>query len=297
VQGTDSYTQSEDVLTYGTVIVGPIVALFKFTLFQKLVDRKIWLTLLLLASPCALVLLIRNFALDNPPPLERWEMYHVPVQFLLIMVVTPLVCMVHGVSLIATEVEGQTLVYLITRRMRRATVLIVKFVATALVLVVLSDLAMVALHLCNLAGLDELTRQAITGVHGGWDPSSDLQWYLLMTIPASVVGFLAIFTLVGMVTAKPLSLSIFYIIAGELILSNLPIGARVYSFMHQVRVMSAGHIPNVPYLYDLPVDLLPLYAADKSGIPGFCGIVIVALGLSAVLVTMRELMPSKISRE
>ena len=277
--------------------MGPIVALFKFTLFQKLVDRKIWLTLLLLASPCALVLLIRNFALDNAAPRELWETYHVPVQFLLMMVVLPLVCMLHGVSMITAEVEGQTLVYLITRRMRRATVLIVKFVATFLVLAVLSDLAMVALHMCNLAGLDERTRQAITGVHGGWNPASDLQWYLLITIPAGVVGFLAIFTLIGMITAKPLSLSIFYIIVVELILSNLPIGARVYSLMHQVRVMSAGHIPNVSSLYELPPDLLPLYASDQSGIPGFCGIVIVALVLSTVLVTIRELMPAKMSRE
>ncbi len=276
--------------------MGPIVALFKFTLFQKLVDRKIWLTLLLLAAPCVLVLLMRNFALGDPLPRERWEMYHVPVQFLLLMVVLPLVCMVHGVSLIAAEVEGQTLVYLITRRMRRATVLVVRFAATALVLAVLSDLALVALHMCNLVGLDEHARQAIPGTLGGWNPARDLQWYLLM-IPAGVVGFLAVFTLVGMATAKPLSLSILYIVVVELVLSNLPVSARVYSLVHQVRLMSVGRIPNVSRLYERHADYEPFYAGGESGIPGLCGVVVAALVLSTILVTIRELMPSKMSRE
>ncbi|MCH9002753.1 MAG: hypothetical protein IIC02_09295, partial [Planctomycetes bacterium] len=109
----------------------PIAALFLFTIRQTLSSRKIWLTILLLIAPSVLMLIIRNFA----PPFDHvrglWSIYHVFAQFLFIMGLVPLVCMVHGTALIGAEVEARTIVYLITRRMRRATVMLVKFFATA----------------------------------------------------------------------------------------------------------------------------------------------------------------------
>ena len=135
--------------------MGPIATLFLFTIRQTLWSRKIWLSLLVLSGPSALLLLIRNLAQHSMQGVEPlWQMYHVMVQFFLVMGLIPLVCMIYGTALIGAEVESRTFVYLITRRMRRGTVLLVKFIATALVLAVLCDLALVSVHLCALAGRD-----------------------------------------------------------------------------------------------------------------------------------------------
>ena len=63
----------------------PIVALFLFTLRQTLLSRKIWLTLLLLSAPCALLLIIRCFDPPDKNARELWEMYHVLGQFFLVV--------------------------------------------------------------------------------------------------------------------------------------------------------------------------------------------------------------------
>jgi len=274
----------------------PIAALFLFSVRQTLLSRKIWLTVLLLAAPCALLLLIRCFDPPQKNARELWEMYHVLAQFFLMMGLLPLVCMVHGTALIGAEVEARTFVYLITRRMRRATVLVVKFAATALVLAVLCDVAMVGVHLSALGRRDLATIIAQSNMHD-WNPTGDLFCYLRV-IPVAVLGFLAIFSLFGLVTARPLTLSVFYLVAFELILSNIPIRARMYTLLHQVRAIMAGPMPRVLDLYELPPDLrIELYGQHASAWPQLLGIIVIAVVLSCILVTMRELLPAKVSRE
>ncbi len=274
----------------------PIAALFLFTIRQTLLSRKIWMTVLLLAAPSALLLLIRCFAPPLKSAKELWEMYHVLTQFFLIMGLVPLVCLVHGTALIGAEVEARTMVYLITRRMRRATVLVVKFAATALVLAVLCDLAMIAVHFSALGGRN-MTSIIAQSDYGDWGPTGDLFCYLRV-IPLAVLGFLAIFSLFGLLTAKPLSLSVLYLVTFELVLSNLPIRARVYTLLHQVRAIMAGPMPRVPDLYELSFEMrTELYAQNATAWPELLGVVLVAVILSCILVTLRELLPAKVSRE
>ena len=273
----------------------PIAALFLFTIRQILLSRKIWLTLLLLAAPSALLLLIRSFAPPVKHARDLWEMYHILAQFFLIMGLVPLVCMVHGVALIGAEVEAKTMVYLITRRMRRATVLVVKFAATALVLAVLCDVAMIGVHLGAVGGRDMSILAQSDYRH--WSPTGDLFCYL-QVIPLAVLGFLAIFSLFGLLTARPLSLSVMYLVSFELILSNLAIRARVYTLLHQVRAIMAGPMPRVADLYELsPKMRLELYPQHATAWPELLGVVLVALVLSCILITLRELLPAKVSRE
>jgi len=274
-----------------------MAALFLFTIRQTLLSRKIWLTVLLLGAPCVLLVIIRC----SVPPLrsarELWEMYHVPAQFFLTMGLIPLVCMVHGTALIGAEVEARTMVYLITRRMRRATVFVVKFAATAVVLAALCDLAMIGIHFCVLAGRDASTIIEQSVNYRTWDPSSDLFCYLWV-LPLAVLAFLAIFSLFGLLTSRPLSLSVFYLVAFELVLSNIPIRARMYTLLHQIRATMAGPMPQVPDLYELPWDLrMELYAQHNTAWPDLLVIVLVAVVLSSILVTWRELLPAKVSRE
>ncbi len=278
----------------------PIAALFGFTIRQTLLNRKVWMTVVLLVAPSALILIIRSAAPPMKDAAELWEIHHATVQFLLVMVILPLVCMVHGVGLIGSEVEGHTLVHLITRRMRRGTVLLVKFVATALLLAVLCDLALLALYLCTFTGRDLPTLIAEAPSYTSWTPVRDLVCYLAI-IPAGVVGFLAIFTLIGLLTAQPLALSVFYLIIVELIMGNIPAGTQAYSLLHPLRVMMVGAIPKlISLFYEMEMSAevrARLYPEGASGLPQLFGVVLVALVLSTLLVTIRELMPAKVIRE
>ena len=276
--------------------MGPIIALFNFTVRQTLLHRRIWLALLILASPSALHLIIRLLAPPADNARDMWEMYHVTMHFMVMMMLVPLVCMVHGVALIGAEVEAGTMVYLITRKMRRATVLVVKFLATALVLTVLCEIGLIGVHLMAIA------RRGVPAIISGtsyadWSPSSDLQAYML-AVPLAVLTFLAIFSVIGLLTARPIAASAVYFVAAEMILSNLPFRVRTYSLSHYLRVTMSGMMPRVTSLYELKPDMLEeLYPTGASAIPELLGFVLVAVVIAAILVTVRELTPSKVTRE
>lgn len=276
--------------------MGPIVALFNFTVRQTLLSRKIWLTLLILVSPSALLILIRSFDTGTATPRDLWEMYHVSAHIFLMSVLVPLVCIVHGTALIAADTEARTITYLITRRMRRATVLLVRFTATTAVLAMLCDLAMITVHYCAVVGRDVPSLAAGTS-YADWSPLSDLGCYLVI-LPLTVLAFMAIFTLIGLLTARPLAASVVYLIGVELILSNLPLRARIYSLTHQLKVTLAGLMPRVTDLYELPRNLAQeLYPHGGTALPQLLGIIVIAMVTAAMLMTVRELMPTRVSRE
>jgi ABC-2 type transport system permease protein len=214
-----------------------------------------------------------------------------------LMGLLPLACMIYGTGLIGAEVESRTIGYLITRRLRRRTVLLTKFIATALVLAILGDAALAALHALTVTGHDWLSLAAKSGALADWNPMHDLAVYLAVTT-LGVVGFLAIFSLIGVLTAKPLALSVSYMVIVELVLSNLPVGARAYSLMHQLRLTAAGAIPQLTKLFQLPPELTQqLYPEGGSGVAEVLIVVGTALLLGCMLVTFRELTPAKVARD
>lgn len=277
--------------------MSPIAALFFFSLRQTLLDRKIWLTVLLLVGPMALVTVIRSFAPPFDAAGDLWDVYHHFVQYLFLMLLVPLVCMLHGIALIGTEIETRTIGLLIARRMRRATVFVTKFAATAVALVLLCDLGLLGMHASMFFGQDLPSLIGTDLAYADWNPTSDLTFYLLI-VPLAVLAFLALFSLFGVLTTRPLPLSVMYVVVVELIVSNLPVGARVYSLLHPLRVTLAGHAPRLARLYDMPAELQEeLYPPGATGVPTLLGIILVCLVLAGIATTYRELMPAKVSRE
>lgn len=276
--------------------MGPLIALFTLTMRQLVLSRKIWLTLLLLAAPCVLMLVIRYFQQPEIHARSLWEAYHISSHFFLITTLVPLVCLVHGTGLIGADVESRTITYLTTRRLRRRTVLLVRFAATVLVLAILCDAAVIALHYCTIGGMDIASIVAGTQLQD-WNPMTDLGYNLLIT-PVASACFLAVFSFFGLLFAKPLNVSIIYFILMELTLSNIPIAARVYSISHQLRKTVCGWVPELTALFELPDDLTrELYPLHGSAFLEIGILVLVLLALSAFLMTYRELVPSKLARE
>ncbi len=265
----------------------PMLALFRLTVRQTLVQRQIWFGVLLLVSPAAITILIRYFG--SPPSAEaQWERYHGPAQVLLIDIGIPLLCMLNGIALIASETESRTIIYLLTRRMRRATVLLVRFVAVALVLAVLSELSMIAHHLCATVGVPPPATGSLA-----WRPNDALVGYLVV-IPVAVVTFLAVFTAVGLILTRALSISIIYLIFFEMGLGNAPITGRVYTITHQLRLLSVDLMPNVKRFFQLPPAVREaVFPAGATGLFALTAVVVISLLIAGILISVRELLPAK----
>lgn len=277
--------------------IGAIAALFLFTIRQMLRDAKFWAVAAALFLPCALALLIQHFhpPINNLAP--AWYLYHGLSQFMFLMGLLPLACMIYGTGLIGTEAESKTIGYLITRRLHRRTVLLTKFAATALVLIAACTIASVAIYASVVFRLDWPSLAPKSAALAHWAPAQELIVYLSVTA-LGVIGFLAIFSFIGLLTAKPLAMSVFYMVVVELVIGNLPARARAYSLIHQLRVSAAASIPRLANLFELPSDLgAQLFPADGSGVPEVLIASAAALVLACVLVSVRELTPSKVARD
>ncbi|HVP12776.1 MAG TPA: hypothetical protein VMV94_16495 [Phycisphaerae bacterium] len=277
-----------------------MAALFWFTVRQSLRLRRLWFVVLLLIGPSGLALVVRHF--DVTDRLEGvWKLYQIPMLFMLLMVVLPLTCMLHGSTLIASEAEGGTLVYLITRRMRRETVLLVRFAAVWGVLTVLLGLAFSAFHLCATAGLDidRLNEAAEMTRENAWNPSHDLFSYLRV-IPLAVAAFLAVFTLISLLFKRPLIISLGYLVILEMIVGNAPVRAQICTITHQLRRMVKASIPDLlQALGSRHARMLiePFYPPGATGLIPLVALVIAALGLACLAMRTREPVPAKASRE
>jgi ABC-2 type transport system permease protein len=270
-----------------------MLALFGFTLRQILGQRKLWLAAAILLFPTAVVVLARSVGGERSVG-HLWEMYHVLMQFVLIMLLMPLVCLLYGTALIGAEVEHRTLVCLITRRLRRANVLLVRFVATWVALTALFALAMLALHLGVTLHAGIAT---ILGTRTAWQPWHDLRGYLAIA-PAGAAGFLAVFTTISLVFSRPLIISVIYVVIFELVLGNLPLPARRLSISHPLRQTMVQRIPGVRRLYELPVEVGDLvYPAGQTGTWTLLAAVAVLLAVACALMTVRELVPARVSRD
>ena len=84
----------------------------------------------------------------------------------------------------------------------------------------------------------------------------------------------------------------------EVVLGNLPAPVRRLSISHPLRQTMARQIPGVVRLYELPTDFADLvYPAGQTGTWSMIVIVAVLLVTACVLMTIRELVPARISRD
>lgn len=266
-----------------------MMTLFLFTIRQILFDRKVVLTGMFLAMPCVLLLTVRFLSEEGRN--ESWEQYHIVAQFLLLAGVVPLVCLLYGPFLVGAESERGTLQYLLTRRLHRHTVLLIRFLATGVVLSLMVAATMAACNVMAYTGLVDVGSPV-----AAWSQLRDLIPYLWLT-PIAVVAFLALFTLISLTLPKPLVVCGVYVVAFEITLSNLPIPARSYTISHSIRKTITVFLPEVVEVYPLPPPLATdLYLTGQTGVPALAILSVAALGLAALYVSYRELSPGQVAQ-
>jgi ABC-type transport system involved in multi-copper enzyme maturation permease subunit len=187
-------------------------AVFDLSLDGMVFSRRSLLMALLVAAPVGFAVLYRVLAATHGrPPLGPADLYALMVAIYWVRNVLPLAALFYATSLIADEVEGRTLTYLLTRPLTRASIFAGKFAAYLATTFTLALPAAVATFfiLMTAPGAPALGPAAA-------DLLRDLGVMLL-----ALVAYGALFALVGVLLKRPVIPGLLFLYGWEL-LANLP---------------------------------------------------------------------------
>lgn len=187
-------------------------AVFDLSLDGMVFSRRSLLMALLVAAPVAFAVLFRVLsAAHDAPPLGAADLWALMVAIYWVRNVLPLAALFYATSLVADEVEGRTLTYLLTRPLTRAEIFAGKFAAyLATTLTLALPAAVVTFFVLMTApGAPALGPAAA-------DLLRDLGVMLL-----ALVAYGALFALLGVLLKRPVIPGLMFLYGWEL-LANLP---------------------------------------------------------------------------
>jgi ABC-2 type transport system permease protein len=187
-------------------------AVFDLSLDGMVFSRRSLLMALLVAAPVAFAILYRVLAVTHgTPPLGPSDLYALMVAVYWVRNVLPLAALFYATSLVADEVEGRTLTYLLTRPITRASIMAGKFgayLATTLTLALPAAVVTFFILMTSPAA-PALGPAAV-------DLLRDLGVMLL-----ALVVYGALFALLGVLLKRPVIPGLLFLYGWEL-LANLP---------------------------------------------------------------------------
>jgi ABC-type transport system involved in multi-copper enzyme maturation permease subunit len=248
-------------------------AVFELSLDGMVFSRRSLLMALLVAAPVAFAVLYRVLAATHrQPPLGAADLYALMVAVYWVRNVLPLTALFYATSLVADEVEGRTLTYLLTRPLTRASIFAGKFaayLATTLTLALPAGV-LTFFVLMTGAGAPALGPAAV-------DLLRDLGVMLL-----ALVAYGALFGLLGVLLRRPVIPGLLFLYGWEL-LANLPGYLPRFTLSAWLRSL-IRHRPAEEGIAGLFQQVLP---ADQ-GLAVLIGASAVLLGTAAWIFSRRE---------
>jgi ABC-type transport system involved in multi-copper enzyme maturation permease subunit len=185
---------------------------FDLALEGMIWSRRSLLMALLLGLPVLFGVLYRVvLAAKLPAKVTGFDLYGVIVAFYYVRNVLPLAALFYATALVADEVEGKTITFLLTRPLRRASILIGKFAAYVATTLSLSLPATVATFFLLTSA---------QGTEGLGARVPDL-FRDLGTVSLALLAYGALFTLLGVVLRRPVIPGLLFLFVWELV-ANLP---------------------------------------------------------------------------
>ncbi len=245
---------------------------FTTHLMRMLRTKRVILCAVLASIPCAIAAIVSS--LPNSPAREEVFMY--PAWFLLLQVITPLLSLVMGSAVISEEIDDRTISFPFSRPIPRASLLIGRWAASALALVVLlgasaTVLAWIATSVGAAPASERLTPELIAPI-----------------IVASVLGGLvysALFATIGVFLRHPMIVGLAYCFVIEALAANLPGRTRSLAVQHYLR----GYVAGSSTLWaQINEDLFKVYDSQSASLVGLAVILIAALALGAWAIARKE---------
>lgn len=182
----------------------PIVALTTRALLSR---RRVWLLLALAAMPVGLVLLATSVGEAN---IEGEDL-----DVMIVSIVLPLVALVFGTSALGPELEEGTIVYLLTKPVRRMRIVLDKAIVAAALTAVLTVLSTLLTGLVATAGSGE----DLMGVAGAF----------AVAVVAGSAAYVVIFLAISAFTRWALIIGLLYVLIWEGVLADLLPGTETFS--------------------------------------------------------------------
>jgi ABC-type transport system involved in multi-copper enzyme maturation permease subunit len=236
-------------------------------------SRRSLLMALLVGLPVAFGIAYRVvLAAKLPARVSGFDLYGVIVAFYYVRNVLPLAALFYATALVADEVEGRTITFLLTRPLRRASILLGKFAAFAA--------ATFSLALPSLLATFFLLATA-RGAQGLGARVPDL-FRDLGAAALALLSYGALFTLAGVVLRRPVIPGLLFLFVWELI-ANLPGYMPRLTLTAYLRSLVA-YRPAYEGFADMFGQVLPLPLC----LAVLAGVVAVCLGAAAWIFSRRE---------
>jgi ABC-type transport system involved in multi-copper enzyme maturation permease subunit len=186
-------------------------AVFDLSLEAMVWSRRSLVMAALLGLPIVLAIVYRALLGRLPARVASFDFYGNIVAYYYLRFALPVTALFYATALIADEVDGKTLTYLITRPVRRSAILIGKFAAYVATTLTLSLPAIVVSFF-------------LLATANGWSGIGSRVGDLfrdLGVMALALVSYGALFTLVGVLLRRPVIPGLLFIFVWELV-ANLP---------------------------------------------------------------------------
>jgi ABC-2 type transport system permease protein len=248
-------------------------AVFELSLEGMVWSLRSLLMALLLGAPIVFGLVYRLVLIAKVPArVSGFDLYAIIIAVYYVRNVVPLAALFYATSLVADEVEGKTLTYLLTRPIRRESILAGKFAAYVVTVLsfVLPATVVTFFLLATARGL------------AGLGSNVPVLFQDLGVIALGVVCYGALFTLMGVLLRRPVIPGLLFLFPWEL-LANAPGYMPRLTLSAWLRSL-VGHRPAQEGLGGLFGQVLP--AAESLGV--LVGATVVFLGLALWIFSRRE---------
>lgn len=220
--------------------------LFRAHLVRTLRTRRCLVATLLCLFPvgvAGLIAIVSSF--EGPPPQDL----HVALLWnMLVQIITPLVALSYGSAVIAEEIEDRTITYLFTRPLERAAILVGRWLAALVPLLLALTLSIVTVQ-AILAGLGT--------EEGDWQPAG-FERDLLVTALLGGAVYSALFAAAGALFKRPVLIGLGYTFVYELLLGNLPGSNQKATVQYYLRSFLLGEDEALQEAFSDNVALIPL---------------------------------------
>jgi len=254
----------------------PDVYLFRTTLRDLLRAKRLLMALLLVALPAGIALIWRLSA--SPKMYNAEGAYNSISAALVFGFILVLLTAVFGTGVVSREVEQKTIVYLLTRPSPRWRVLLAKFLAALVVIVLTAWLAATALALA---------------AHGTAGLSDPVYRRDLLILPVGGLAYGALFLLLATLLQRPLLWGLLFTFGWESWVPNLPGSFRKASLMSYLRVLSPHPAPEAEMvdISELLSMLTPAKISNRLSWEVLIIVSAVCLVGALLLFTFREYVP------
>jgi ABC-2 type transport system permease protein len=249
--------------------------LFRVHLLRTVRTKRGLIALLLAALPAGLALIVGQIVrAEGPAPRE---VFFTILWLFGVQTVVPLVSLVMSSGVIAEEIEDRTITYLFTRPMPRAAILLGRWLAVALPIVLL---------LCVSTALAVAFLADVPSEDGEWLPAG-FGTRLLWTVAMGGAVYSALFAAAGTIFKRPMLVGLGYTFVFESFLGNLPGSNQRATVLYYLKSFAIAGDPELTGELHEVMFAVPLLAPEKA-VLALALILIGILGLASWRLARRE---------